>query len=159
MRKYLLLLVALIVLTITACTQEPQLTPLEMQSLQQREFPVSKEVSFAATVSVLQDLGYIVDQADFNSGLITASSPTKRNTETRATAFIENWRAGESRVRLNFVTSKTRNVNTITPTQNNGGTIFRLNYLGTRKNDTQILNPAIYQSAFEKIETAIFLRY
>lgn len=156
MRKYLLLLVAL---AIVACTPEPQLTPLEMQSLQQREFPVPKQVSFAATVSVFQDLGYLIDQADFNSGLITASSPTHRNTQARATAFIEKGAVGESRVRLNFIVSTTNDKKMFVPYNAGGYTSFKWEYLGTSRDDTQILDPAIYQSAFEKIETAIFLRY
>lgn len=151
MRKYILWFVALIVSTVAACTPEPQLTPLEMQSLQQREFPVSKQVSFPATVSVFQDLGYIVDEADLDTGLITASSPTKTRfklfvgpniTRTRATAFLEDTTDGNSQVRLNFNTGS----------ENTDG------YGRRRVNDTRILNPAIYQAAFEKIETAIFLR-
>ena len=44
-------------------TAQPQ-TALELQSIQQRDFEAPKELTFAATLSVLQDLGYIVESAD-----------------------------------------------------------------------------------------------
>ena len=102
-------------------------------------------------LSVFQDLGYIVDETDLDTGLITSSNPAKTRfklfvgpniTRTRATAFIEDTTNGNSHVRLNFTTSS----------ENTNG------YGRHRVNDTRILNPAIYQSAFEKIKTAIFLR-
>ncbi len=47
----------------------PPKTALELQSIQQRDFEASRETTFAATVSVLQDLGYIVGGADRGYGL------------------------------------------------------------------------------------------
>lgn len=136
-----------------ATTEAPQLTPLELQALQQREFDATKEIAFAATMSVFQDLGYTVEAGDLNTGLITASSTAESTrdwiwsgssftTQTRATAFIENAGENRSRVRLNFVT----------------GTQTSTAYGSSRQSDNQILEPAAYQSAFEKIETAIFIR-
>jgi len=142
-------LALLLALAVAACG--PQSTPLELQTLQQRELPAPKPTAFAATVSVFQDLGYIVDAADLDTGLITASSPASSrvqlfvgpvNTQTRATAFVETAGPTASRVRLNFIT----------------GNEHADGWGGRVKDDTPILDPAVYQSAFERIETAIFIR-
>lgn len=146
------LAVLLFVLFAGACVMtEPEPTPLELQAFQQREFPAAKRSLFAATVSSFQDLGYIVDAADFDTGLITVSSPASGafvpfvgmvNTQARATAFVEEAGQEASRVRLNFVTS--------TESQNAYGQ--------TARQDERILDPEIYQQAFERIDVTIFAR-
>ena len=89
--------------------------------------------------------------ADFDTGLITVSSPASGafvpfvgivNTQARATAFVEEAGEGASRVRLNFVTS--------TESQNAYGQ--------TAKQDERILEPTVYQQAFERIDVTIFAR-
>ena len=52
----------------------PQLTPLEVQSLQKRDLETNKEIAFASVVSVFQDLGYTIVSADKETGFITAES-------------------------------------------------------------------------------------
>ena len=167
MRACIKLFAVLALLVLTACFrgQEPKLTPLELQSLQQREFEVPKQTAFTATVSAFQDLGYIIDQASIDTGLITASSPTDNNTQMRATAFIENVGEKDSRIRLNFVTGTIKNLSRVVPAGYTKGPYgssqiagWKVEHAGTSKTDTQILNPAFYQAVFEKIETAIFIR-
>ena len=132
----------------------PQLTPLEKQSLQTREYEHPKAVVFPSVISVFQDSGYTIRSAEINTGLITGDSPTKDTTgfwaayaglhlnqQTGATAFIEE--IGQiTKVRLNFVE---RSASSSSSGQNT-------------ENDTPILDGAIYQNAFEKIESAIFVR-
>jgi hypothetical protein len=153
MKKILSAAIVGVLVTACATTEVPQLTPLELQALQQREFDASKEIAFAATMSVFQDLGYTVEAGDLDTGLITASSTAESTrdwvwtgsrftTQTRATAFIEKAGEDRSRVRLNFVT----------------GTETSTAYGSRSQKDNQILEPGAYQSAFEKIETAIFIR-
>ena len=154
-----ILLAAFISMSIAGCITPPapQPTPLELQSLQQREFPAEKEVSFAATVSVFQDLGYIVDAADFDTGLITATSATRKSSQTRATAFVEKLGDEASLVRLNFVWGTEKNRYNWVP-GSTPGSIGSFAYAGSVKNDTPILDPEVYQAAFERIESAIFVR-
>jgi hypothetical protein len=135
--------------------KEVQLTPMELQALQQREFETTKETLFASVMSVFQDLGYTIDSADLPTGFITASSATDNKTNfgealfgvtasgnTRATAFVEKMANGMARVRLNFQNSKTRS----------GA------YGQTSKKDKTVLDPATYQAAWEKIDEALFVR-
>ena len=141
---------------LTGCVPpSPALTPLQIQSLQTREYEHDKAIVFASVMSVFQDLGYIVNSADLDTGLITTESPATSNNnmltvlwagvtsveQTRATAFIEQI-GDRSRVRLNFVASR-----------RDSGI-----YGQTDRQDTTILDAAVYQNAFERIENAIFVR-
>lgn len=138
---------------VEACKKAPALTPLEIQAIQSREVEAAKEVTFASVMSVFQDLGYIILSADVATGFITAKSSTtskvdwiftgnQYNTNTNATAFIEPVAANLTRIRLNFVTAtQTSKV-----------------YGQAKQQDVAILDPTVYQAAFEKIDTAIFVR-
>jgi len=132
-----------------------QLTPMELQSLQSKEFETSKGILFASVMSVLQDLGYTVDSADIETGFIKGNSPiddkvnffeamggvtSARN--SRVTAFVEQMFEGRAKVRLNFVNSK----------ENSSW------YGQTNKKDSPVIDPKTYQVAWEKVDEAIFVR-
>ncbi|MDC0071197.1 hypothetical protein OAJ38_04435 [Rhodobiaceae bacterium] len=152
--KRLSLLTMTIFLCSCASTSNlPTMTPMEIQSLQTREYEENKEIVFRSVVSVFQDIGYIISQADLNSGLITATGAADSDwaskfwlgvtkvTQTKATAFIE--RIGDfTRVRVNFVTSRTEDSI----------------YGQSDRSDEIILDIKAYESAFEKIEQSIFVR-
>lgn len=148
---------------ITGCASVPagpEKTPLELQSVQAKEFEASKRAAFSATMSVFQDLGFIIDDGDFETGLITATGPTSDEKgempgifeilfstpsvivtrHRRATAFVEEMPSGAIRVRLNFV---------FVIRQSNGG--------GSNRTDP-IYEPELYQKTFDKIDQAIFVR-
>ena len=160
-------------LTVAGCAdlvddepKKPALTPLEIQTLQQRDLETSKDIAFASVVSVFQDLGYTIESADLATGFITAESLAKSDEnsgalelvldiladeddeydvttkQTRATAFVEQFGEDRTKVRLSFVKSKSRS--------GSGGQIS--------KKDKQILDSEVYRNAFDRIETAIFLR-
>lgn len=146
--------IVLLAFSLFGCvTTNNTLTPLEIQSIQQREYQSTKSIVFSSVISVFQDLGYTVKNADINSGFITAESPMERNFDaatllfgvstansTRATAFIE--QIGLNiKVRLNFVASKETS-----------------SEYGNRRNEKALLNTQLYQNAFERIENAIFIR-
>ena len=150
-----LVLGAAIVVATPATAKKIEMTPMELQSLQSREYQASKEQMFAAIMSVFQDLGYQIRSAEVGSGFITAESANNSKTSffealggmnssgsTQATAFVETMPSGMSRVRLNFMNTK--------------NTSFR--YGQQSKNDRPILEPKTYQLAFERIEQALFER-
>lgn len=159
-------------LTFTGCAefqgQPPTMTPLEIQSMQTREYESPKKTVFASVMSVLQDLGYTINGADRETGFITAESATQNATggveifhgilsgthsilsgtpatqsieQTAATAFIEEI-GDRTRVRLNFVTKRQSS-------SAQGQTTRR---------DTPILDVQVYTNAFERIENAVFIR-
>lgn len=145
-----------IALNLTGCAggqQKPPMTPLEIQSIQTREFESSKKIVFASVISVFQDLGYTIKSADNDTGLINAESTTQQDPnwrlfagvilmeQTVATAFVEEIR-DRTRVRLNFVTT----------TQSSSA------YGQNSREDVAILDATVYTNAFERIENAIFIR-
>lgn len=130
------------------------LTPMELQAIQSREFETSKESAFGATMTVIQDLGYTVESADIASGFITAASPTVNKTNfleafggaassgnTVMTVFILQMPSKMTRIRLNFVNSKS--------TSSAYGR-------GSRQ-DKPILDAAVYNNAWERVDEALFV--
>jgi len=126
---------------------------MEIQAMQTQEFETSKKVAFASVVSVFQDLGYIIDSADIDTGLITANSPSDSKkdwlftgntytSKTRATAFVEPVQQERARIRLNFVA-----VNHTSSAWGQGS-----------QEDQPILDQEVYRKAFSKIDEAIFVR-
>ena len=154
MRNFLLA-IPLLILTLTGCVTEPEinLTPLEIQSIQSRDYDKGKDIVFPSVMSVLQDLGYSIKAADIVTGLITAESTAKSNqamkiwlgitqvTQTKANVFIEEIKS-KTKVRINFVN--------VVKESSSWGQEDRI--------DKQIFEPAPYRNAFEKIESAIFVR-
>ena len=154
MARIALLPLGLVFALLFGCAQPPQPTmlPLQVQSLQTREYEVGKDVVFPSVISVLQDLGYTVTNADKDTGLISAESAAQSNpasfwwgytdvAQTKATGFVET--VGDvTRVRLNFVEVRTKSSS----------------YGQQDRQDTPILDAVIYRNAFDRIESAIFFR-
>ena len=154
--KRIYIFLPILFILITGCeTTKPtvNLTPLEIQSIQSRSYEHSKDIVFPSVMSVFQDLGYSINSADINTGLITAESAADSDkklkfwlgitkvSQTKANAFIEEI-GNETKVRINFVVTKKKS----------------FGYGQTDREDEQILTPQPYQNAFEKIENAIFIR-
>lgn len=151
--KSALLIVMVSLLAACGGQKEPEMTPLEIQSMQTRGFSSNFNTVFASTMSVFQDLGYTITSADKATGLIAAESATDsdgafafwtgttKTEQTRATAFIERINK-KTNVRLNFVEK----------TQTSTG------YGQSNRRDKPILEMSLYQNAFERIENAIFVR-
>ena len=126
----------------------PPKTALELQSIQQRDFEAPKGLTFAATLGVLQDLGYIVGSADKETGFITAKGAAGRvsfriDSQLQVTAFVEEIGEDRTGVRLNFVVANEK----------------QSLYTGrVRSDDEPITDPAVYEQAFDKVGEAVFVR-
>ncbi len=60
-------------LSLSGCaTTAPQISPMQMRQFTTRNFEGNYENVFRATMTVLQDQGYIIKNTDMNSGLIVA---------------------------------------------------------------------------------------
>ena len=134
---------------------QSKLDPLALQQMQTQEFETSKKILLAATISVFQDTGFTIDTGDYETGLITAKSPTSFNKESRyseqglgfsmserATAFVEETRLNYAKVRLNYIQTSRFNTG-----------------LGEgAPMDSPNEDPAYYEKVFNKIREAVFLR-
>ena len=157
------LLAAIIALFVGGCAA-PAAAPksgVELQAYQAKEIETNKRAAFSATMSVFQDLGFIIDDGDFDTGLITATGLSIRHemgmgdvfsklfagvdtrgfTTRRATAFVEKMPSGLIRIRLNFVDNSEAVVGA-----------------GSARQSKPVEDPAFYQLTFEKIDKAIFVR-
>ena len=153
MSKNLYIIVVLLFF-VSGCAQglyKSEKTSLQLQAFQAKTFETTKRIAFASTLSVLQDLGYIIEAGDFDTGLISAKSPTQggyllfRGTSKKfrkVTAFIEPFGNKKTRVRLNYLDS----INVSSPYGQNSG------------KDFPVEDPKIYQDTFEGIQKAIFVR-
>ena len=91
---WLMLAVVAVPLTLTGCVagqqQKPSRTPLDIQSIQTREYEAAKKIVFGSVVSVFQDLGYTIKGADLETGFINAESAAQNNTfDSAGGLFIE----------------------------------------------------------------------
>ncbi len=59
---------------IAGCTTTTSLSDLQRRSIEAKELEGSFEDAFKATMSVLQDKGYIIDNADYKVGLIKGAT-------------------------------------------------------------------------------------
>jgi hypothetical protein len=130
------------------------MSALQIQEMQTKDLEADKSTSFSAVMTVLQDSGYRIGSADKETGLITGIASTNSKTtwmpfvgfgKSKKTpvvsAFIEDISPTTTKVRLSFVMTKAT-----------------ANGLGSGQDEEPILDPVIYQDAFEKIEQAVFVK-
>lgn len=147
------LILILFIALLTGCVtgpREPEMTPLQIQLMQTKVFNVSKRTAFDATVTVFQNLGYIISMANFDTGFITAQSPKSTNfwgntTYNTSTAFVSQLKPDESSIRINFVNNSSQYINS-----GNGGGY-------STQNDSPVLDAQAYVNAFNKIQQQIFV--
>ena len=134
---------------LTGCAQfnsKPRLNPLQIEAMQTHTFDVSKRIAFNAVITILQNLGYIIQTANFDTGFITAQSPQNTDffgttSSTKTTAFITKRTEKTTKIRINFVANNTYSTQKGQPIVN----------------DTPIENAQAYVNAFNKIRQQIFV--
>jgi hypothetical protein len=161
MKTYSSMLIIAAIALLGGCASAPPApkSGIELQAYQAKEFETSKRTAFSAVMSVFQDLGFIIDDGDFDTGLITATGPSHRDemgmsdllaqlfagadtrgsTHRRATAFVEQMPSGLVRIRLNFVDNMAA-------------------FQGAVQQSRPLQDAAFYQATFELIDRAIFVR-
>ncbi len=155
MSKIPLLFLIIIALSLSSCAlleemKGPQLTPLEIQSLQTREYTASKERVFASVMSVFQNLGYNIVSADQATGFINAKSLLQSNSQFTGTAFVETI-GNMTRVRLSFIKK-------VSGSRWDSGFDDKDGHMEKYKYEKQVLDVSLYQNAFEQIDAELFVR-
>jgi hypothetical protein len=137
-----------------AVAKDAKMSALQIQQMQTKDVEATKSVAFSSVMTVLQDSGYRIGAADRETGLITgvASTNTKMtwlpfvgfgNSKKTpvVSAYIEEIGPDVTKIRLSFVMTK-----------------MSANGFGGGQDEKPILDPQVYQDAFEKINQAIFVR-
>jgi hypothetical protein len=163
MRKHFLLpfLLAAISLTFFDCggTSKPQLSPMQVRELTTKLFEGDFETTFTATLTVLQDQGYIIKNTDKASGLILGYADRKtafgsqlfsalmlgfvahKGTDIEASCMVNKINDTSSELRLNVQEAKY-------------GQSSR--WSGTSKTDSKLIrDPKIYKALFDQIGVEI----
>lgn len=120
----------------------PAQLPLKLQAYQAQEFEGDKDALFKAIVTVLQDLGCIIESADAATGYATGRAPGNvsgllANGVVKYTAFIMDDGGKRSRIRFTAVVSSSSALST---------------------NETSVDDPKFYERVFARIRESIFLR-
>lgn len=160
MKKIILPLLCACAIGLTGCVtvdsvfgeQDKQISNVELQALQTREFDTSYEIAFASVVSVFQNYGYTIQSADKDTGLVLAKTTTDatlnrlmgyvRNEDTRATAFLEKVSASRIKIRISLVKHVSAS-----------GT-----YGMKGEKEAAITRPEVYQEMFKQLQQAMFLK-
>lgn len=135
--------------------KQPEMSALQIQAMQSRDIEGSYKTVFASLMSVLQDAGYRIENADRDTGLVTGVGSSKGKLTYNlftgfgkskkspiVSAFAEEINGNTTRVRLNFVMAK-----------------LKSNAYGSQPQDEEpVLDAAVYQDAFEKLNQAVFIR-
>jgi hypothetical protein len=97
-------LLAVLSIAFVGCASEPELTSLQKQELESREFETPKRTTFNGCVSVLQDIGYVINEADFDTGVISAHGESHTSifppgeNQPRVSIFVQEWGTAKSKV-------------------------------------------------------------
>lgn len=131
-----------------------ELSPLQLQSMQTKDFEANKEMVFASVMTVMQDAGYRIENADLATGIITGIGSSKGKMvyslwsgfgKSKKTPIVSSYieQIGPmTRVRLNFVMAKVKS-----------------SLYGSQPQDEEPITEAeVYQDAFNKVDQALFIR-
>lgn len=138
--------------TVWSKDKAPELSGLALQQIQSKDFESTADIVFPSAVTILQDSGYRITEADKTSGFISgvgsAEAKTtyniwwglgKKKTIPMVSVFIEQRGPAITRVRMNFVLSKAKTRSAYT-------------------DETPVTDPSVYRDAFEKLEKEVFIR-
>jgi hypothetical protein len=134
--------------------KKSEMTPLQLQAMQTKDFEANKEIVFASVMTVMQDAGYRIENADLATGIITGMGSSKGKMvyslwsgigKSKKTPIVSSYieQIGPmTRVRLNFVMAKVKS-----------------SLYGSQPQDEEpVLEAEVYQDAFSKIDQALFIR-
>ena len=131
---------------------DPQVSAVELQALQTREFEGTEAQMFSATIGAFQSYGYAIQSADRATGLVIAktTSDATLNSFTgltrveydKATAFIEKVAENRMKVRVSIVKYVSA----------------KSGYGGGGEKEAMRTKPEMYQKIFTKIEESLFLK-
>ena len=149
-----------------------EMTPLQISTMQSREYEITRRLAFDSAMGMFQDMGYTIDAADWDTGLIKAhttgregSAFFKVNEQIEASMFIRSMGEKKVVVRINLHrrahgeqtgagTVGSMAIGMIVPF---GGWIASEAAREGARDDSVVLDPTVYQSIFEKYENSLFV--
>ena len=158
---------------------EPKLTPLEVSTMQTREYEITRRLAFDTVMGMYQDMGYIIEEADWETGLITASQRSrggsaffKINESHQASTFIRSMGEKKVKIRINVRRQAFGEKTTAGNVASHGaamglGMLIPFGQLlpsiadgiatNVAKDDSVIQDPIVYQAIFNNLENSLFV--
>lgn len=131
---------------------DPQVSPVQLQALQTREYEASEGEVFSSVIGAFQSYGFVIQAADRASGLVIAKTTSDATIQSfagiirtewnKATAFVEKIAKNRVSVRVSIVKH-----------------VSATSDLGAQgEKEAMITNAQVYQDIFSKIEHSLFLK-
>jgi len=144
---------------IMGCATGPQLSPMQIRQITTKLINGSYDDTYRATLTVLQDQGYIIKNTDMESGLIVANVDRASSTGSQVTQAILLGYVSDkgTEVEVSCMVNKLSNTNTeirlnIQETNYGQSSIWS----GTSKQKVkQIYEPELYSKIFNEIEVEV----
>jgi len=137
---------AILLTIISAGCATTQLSALQRRTLESRDLEGKYDDAFKATMQVLQDEGYIINNADYKSGVIQGETAIKqdfwgvmRNSEVTAT--LEQFGENTVKERISFVKK-----------------VKSSSQYGTQEDSTRVEDPELFQRIYDNIQKEMFVR-
>jgi hypothetical protein len=161
--RYLPLIVGLMTFSFISCATGPKLSPMQVRELTTKLFEnADYETVFRATITVLQDQGYVIKNTDMASGLILGYADRKTSTLSQVTqaAFLGYVSDKGTDVEASCMVNKISDTSTEIRINVQEAKYGQSNvFSGTSKQNTKILrDPKIYKNLFDQIQVEILRR-
>ncbi len=167
------ILLTLILGCLTGCgptpPPKPELNSLQIQAMQTQQFNASKRNTFNAVMTVLQNEGYVIQAANYDTGFITAQSATKKVSsdlgDMRFGLFFGGVGGSAQPEHITYDESVSAFVTPINTVKHKSAAKVRLSFVahktisgnGTRTEDQQIIDSSVYKKAFVDIRQQLFV--
>jgi|TARA_B100000315_G_C14448313_1_gene527896 hypothetical protein len=141
------------------CAVQPQLSPAQKRQITTRLFEAGYENTYRSILTVLQDQGYIIKNTDMNTGLVNATIDREAGTGSQvAQAVLLGYVADKgSEMDASFMVNKINESKTevrINIQEANYGQ-SNIYSSASKQSVKQILDPGIYNSLFNEIQTEV----
>ena len=152
-----------------------EMTPLQISTMQTREYDITRRLAFDSTMGMFQDMGYIIGNADWDTGLIVASHRGetksllfKTSEQHQASIFIRSMGEKKTRIRISIRrqaqgggtmagSAASMGLGMVVPFGGLIGSVAQGAASEAAQDDSTILDPNVYQTIFNKLENSLFV--
>lgn len=154
MKKILLGVLLGVLFLLGGCTStQPKLSQMQIREITTKELEGDYKTVFKATMTILQDQNYIIDNADIDTGLISCEKAVEKETTTGDVLmilFVDARHGASSKVNVSATfTEISKKVTRVR--LNIQETVITKSSFGNNENSVFITDKGIYDSLFNQI--------
>ena len=136
----------------------PQLSQMQIREMSTKEIQADFGTTFRATMAVLQDQDYIIENTDFNSGLIVAEKEVNKDSsagDVLMKIFIDMRYNKTGKIKISATVSSVNNNITKLRLSIREQNISRGTFGTTKETTTNVQEKKIYEILFNQISTEV----